>query len=423
MNALWLMDRKLSAEMNIGRKSIILIAAIAALLQAAAFIACGGSHPNSFAAGTIQEIAAARPLAEAAKLLEQKYGKAITYEDPPSMFIPYKTLPGLPLPELPHFKMFLPETPAKVDAALLEKIVADYQHQTNGAQFKVLTSRWGLHVLPVRIRDGSGRWVQAASLLDVRIDVPTTSRTPSSHLDAICAAVTRSSGIKLQPLAPYPDEAYAPNGKVLPRGLPPDGSLMTDKMIEQISFVWGTTGTNAREAIITLLEKSATTMSWQVQCQAGEGCYFGLRHVSSVYDRSGKWPTVIETDPELRKAVIAEQAEMKQQGYSRGREMRIGPILVSSYSAAKGNPQLIKINLIKENALVNLATIRGYVEVINPMTGTDINKDGVPEIIIDECSAGNCAQSHTISVYQVKAGKLIEMVRKAPRLPDVIKRN
>jgi hypothetical protein len=415
---------KLSAEVNIDRKAMIQIAAIASLLLASAASACGASHPNSSAAGTIQEIVAGRPLAEAAKLLEQKYGKAITYEDPPSMFIPYKTLPGLPLPELPHFRMFLPDTPAKIDAALMEKIVADYQHQTNGAQFKVLTSRWGLHIIPVRIRDGSGRWVQAVSPLEARIDVPMASRTPLDHFNAICAAVTRVSGIQIHASASYLNEEYAPNGKVLPRGgVRPDGFLMTDKMIEQISFVWGTTGTNAREAVINLLERSATTLSWQLQCHAGEGCYFGLRPVSTVYDRSGNQPTVIDTDPDLRKAFIAEQAEIKQQDYTIRGKARIGPVLVSSYSAAKGNPQLIKIDLIEEKALVNLAIIRGYVEVINPLTGTDINKDGIPEIVIDECSAGNCPQSHTISVYQVKAGKLVELVHKAPRLPDANKRN
>ncbi len=225
-----------------------------------------------------QVITTRRPLVEAANLLENRYLKPITYEDPIWAWSgdvePIAVARGL-YPKEMTFTLPIDLNASQLpvlDASLLNKVLDAYHRQTDGPRFEIATSTWGLHILPAQVRDTSGQLVRATRLLDTVISVPEEKRTPSEHFQSICAAVTasNSSGMKLLPADPWLDWYFAPNGIRPPK-------RMTVKDEEQISFPWGAADVSARAAIISLLENSSTTLTWRVMCQAGEGeCMFQL---------------------------------------------------------------------------------------------------------------------------------------------------
>jgi hypothetical protein len=161
---------------------------------------------------------------------------------------------------------------------VLAKVLDAYHTQTDGPRFKVSVSHWGLHIIPTQMRDVNGHFVRVVALLDTSINIPIAKRRPTEHFRAICEAVSVSTGITLNLSAGFLDQYYAPNGILPPR-------VMADSDKEQISFAWGATKMSAREAIIDLLEGSATSMTWRLLCES-EGCYFNLLPIEVVIQDS-----------------------------------------------------------------------------------------------------------------------------------------
>ena len=226
------------------------------------------------------------PLLETATLLGERYGAAVTYEDPVwphrVRFDLVNTDPGemAALKALQH-SLVLPKglTPAenpKLTLALLTSVVEAYHAQNPArAHYRAVESNLGLHIAPVSVPDAAGAQVPAVSLLDARITVPQASRTVAEHINAICAAVSAATGVRFK-YRDYPngillfDYAFAANGYA-PR---PAGGIFKEgdepPTFEQarprMVFTWGTQGAVARDALLDLLDRSATAMRWDLIC-------------------------------------------------------------------------------------------------------------------------------------------------------------
>jgi hypothetical protein len=216
-----------------------------------------------------------RPLSRAAWDLEGRYATVVTYEDPillarDDMAIgpgvnennPRAFSAGLGLFALPA-RLTPAQTPRLDTAALGE--VLDLYHQLNpsGPRFRVLETRYGLHIVPDTVRDRTGARVPGLSVLDTPITIPTRLRTAQEHLRALSDAVTAASGVKVGLTSQSTDGDYAYNGLVPNQGI----ALGTDEEKRPFSFDWGApAAVPARQALISLLEGSSTTLTWWLWC-------------------------------------------------------------------------------------------------------------------------------------------------------------
>lgn len=214
---------------------------------------------------------------DAALLLEARYAKPVTYEDPVWQWRGDAYVAGhdenAPMSlALKNRQLFLPDrlTPAEtslLDAALVGRVLDAY-HSQNAADthYKVTTSRLGLHIIPTQFHNASGQLVPAGTLLDAYIRVPEGRRMASDHLQALRDAVTASAGTSLEGSGNdrWLDNFYAAGGLVPPKFAT---KVLTKEEQEPYSFVWGASTMTARDALLSLLDSSATTLSWRLLCQ------------------------------------------------------------------------------------------------------------------------------------------------------------
>ncbi len=219
------------------------------------------------------------PMENVAGLLEQMYIKPVTYEDPILNWsgdidqVPNSLGEKLKIPKRRSISMpseVHPRQTATLDAALLNRVLDAYNKQTDGPRFTIGSSRWGLHIIPDQVRDRNGHFVKAVNFLDTFISIPMQKRTPSGHFEAICNAVNASAsiGIKLQCFTPYVDAYFAESQL---------SKMPTEEEIERISFSWGIERRMAaRDALIDLLEQSATTLTWRLLCDTQPVCALNI---------------------------------------------------------------------------------------------------------------------------------------------------
>jgi hypothetical protein len=218
-----------------------------------------------------------RPLYNVAMLLEKRYHKMVTYEEPISVWRgeliakghdpdgPF----GLWLKEDRRFVVpdgLDPQLTPELDVAVLKSVIEAYNLQNaDGTLFQATASRLGLHILPIEMHDADGRLVPATSLLDTRISVPFSKRMPSEHIRALCDAVTAASGAgSLKFNYQWFDLVFAPNGLRPPKAA---AQLLSAKEKEPFSIVWGASDVSAREALLSLMDLSATKLTWHLLCQ------------------------------------------------------------------------------------------------------------------------------------------------------------
>lgn len=221
------------------------------------------------------EIISPSPLHKAAVLLEERYGKPVTFEEPVWQWRGDVTVRGrdenAPMAQWLKERRFLmpdwltPERTPHLDVAVLGRMLDAYHAQNeDGARFKVLESRLGLHIVPTQSHNAEGQLVPASSLLDFRISVPTALRMASGHFKALRAAITAASGTQVQDGSQWLDVAYAANGITPPRGA---AETLPEQEKERYCFSWGVSDVSAREALLLLIDQSATTLVWQLLCQ------------------------------------------------------------------------------------------------------------------------------------------------------------
>lgn len=225
-------------------------------------------------------ITAVRPLKDVVAKLEAAYAKPVTYEEPIRVWRGDLKVVGKDenakfglLPKDRSFRLPMalgsPEAPA-LDAALVGKILDAYHAQNDGVGFQLLTSRYGLHIVPALVNGADGRLVPGGSLLDTVITIPRESRVPEDHVQALSDAVNASAATKMQavPNLQFMQD-FAPGGTVCPSG----GMSFADypgapQPPGACSFEWGAVAVPARQALIDLLEHSSTTMTWKLLCQS-----------------------------------------------------------------------------------------------------------------------------------------------------------
>lgn len=228
-----------------------------------------------------QEITWFMPLWKAADLLEQLYAKPVTCEDPRRLSrseVEFLGSGNQSLRVLQHSLVMPPganpaETPA-LGAELVNRIVDAYHRQNPGqARFRVLESKWGVHIVPSQVHNEDGVLAAASSPLDTVVSVPKARRTPSEHLTALFQAVSAASGIPVVASTSWFDNYYAANGYLLP-------AMVTAAERPYMLLEWGVNNMPARDALIDLLQGSSTTMSWRMNCGVkawgDNACYFGM---------------------------------------------------------------------------------------------------------------------------------------------------
>ena len=302
-------NREVIACLLLRAKALLLSATIAAMLPSSSF-----AQAKTFTSGANDSLAisSGRPLSEVSRLLESRFGTPVTYEDPVLWIWSGDISPGENgwrgmIPKIRTLTLSAKLNPLlnkNLDFLLLGKIVDAYNGQTDGTRFRVSSSRWGLHIAPIQAHNSSGQLVTIKPIMDYRITIPVASRVPYMHFRTICEALTKSSGISIKEAAPWMDQYFAPNGLI-----PPRAREMTPKEENQASITWGCKGMTAREAINSMIENSATTLTWHLLCSADpkeQDCRLNLHPIqimvgdpnatmirSIPWDRSKDRPTYI----------------------------------------------------------------------------------------------------------------------------------
>ena len=208
-----------------------------------------------------EQFVGSRPLSDAADRLQSVWRRAVTYEEPVWQHPSDSSIEGDPLrlSVSPRFRaLSIPATAlqsrGRADgAAHLKTLVNAFNAGNAPLGFGVLESAWGLHIVPLRNQDARGVEGPAPSLLDSYVVVASDKRRPMGHVEALAQALTSRSGVRVESgsgaLGLGVDQLY----------------LQSDS---SPTFEWGTAGAvKARDALLELFSKSATTLSWRFNCQ------------------------------------------------------------------------------------------------------------------------------------------------------------
>jgi len=204
-------------------------------------------------------VTSGRPMEEVAVRLQDAYGKVVTYEEPiltwreelePRNGRSPEEKWGL-YPKAMTFSMRAINAASDLGPFLNDAIAA-YHAQTSGIRFKLLSSKLGYHIVPVQARDESGRLGAAESILDRVITVPGEARTAEGQLNAIGEAVNDTLPIRLV-ISAVPAKVHGFDSAF--RAKPEE-------------FEWGIQNLSARDALIDLFDRSASSFSWHLMCQA-----------------------------------------------------------------------------------------------------------------------------------------------------------
>jgi len=242
--------------------------------------------------GASSLVTSPRPLGDAALRLQEAYRSAVTFEEPVlSWRGELEAVPGhkgLMMPAVHAFVIPAESGPGTDLASALENTIAAYHQQTSGTRFQVLSSKFGYHIVPVQVHDENGRSVGATSALDQIVTVPSETRSALQHLLALGAAISSTGPIRVS-ISAVPGN---------PRGF--DQAFRAQPEV----FQWGVYSAVARDALIDLLNQSATTFSWRLMCQARAQasdplCALNLRAIEvAVTDSLGKPVTDSLGNPE-----------------------------------------------------------------------------------------------------------------------------
>jgi hypothetical protein len=158
-----------------------------------------------------------RALSEAVLMLVQKFGYVITYEDARLSYVDdlqdlttqrHANLDFLkksgsareivPIAETLQFNLPVLGTAVAPDgmATLLKRILANHAANKQGAHFELRQRGSVFHVVPTEVRNASGTWISAPSVLDTPITTPKTEGPLPLLLQEFChrvRAVNRAS--------------------------------------------------------------------------------------------------------------------------------------------------------------------------------------------------------------------------------------
>jgi hypothetical protein len=196
-----------------------------------------------------------------------------------------------------------PDQTPVLNGALARSLLDEYNKQNDAPRFRVYESTFGLHFIPETMRDAGGNVVPADNPLSAVVDVPVASRTFTDHLEALCATVRKAAGrrvscgwVSLNNESDWGESLFAAPGGDLPSVLPHSPGPWI--FAKGGRFEWGSAGMSARDALIVLFARSATTFSWQFRCaspwSADRACVLTVDRVR-VAKPDGRGNTTIET--------------------------------------------------------------------------------------------------------------------------------
>lgn len=203
-----------------------------------------------------------RPVLSAITTLEQRYGYAITYEDPSYRYSDdtfdatsqvrrdhRAAGPGVPkimLPSGSDLSMQIPSalcvSPGEI-ASILHQLVGLQSANLRGAHFRVEQTQSGIfNVIPTEVRDRNGNWASQASPLDARISFPAEPRTSIDLLATIANAVSAATHL---------------NVRTIDRGI-----VIGIPSQHHFEFNIGADDETAREVLTRMLQQSPKRESW-----------------------------------------------------------------------------------------------------------------------------------------------------------------
>ena len=198
----------------------------------------------------------ARPVASAIKLLEARFDRVITYEDPPLVH-PEDTLdvtesvrrdlhkyapgkaPRVIIPRGGEVSVEFSRNDSVED--VLKRVLSEAGRVTPSTTFRTEERNGIIHVIPQSIKDATGETISVRSILDTPVEIPVQERTGMQMLEAWANAVSANSK------------------KQIVIGTVPLQMFATYKDSQGLSFP------NARDALTEILETvgKGTKLSWE----------------------------------------------------------------------------------------------------------------------------------------------------------------
>jgi hypothetical protein len=180
-------------------------------------LAAGTSQMADAAPLTSISVNDGHPVWEIARQLQERYGYAITYEDPrysndddleDVTLQVRKDLEKYPpggAPKVIGMKvrsltLAVPDSPSispQEMAGILQRLVQSQETQGTGGRFRVVQTGNQFHIVPTAVRDRRGAWIVQNSILDTPISFPLQGRTPGEMLKAVCEAVDAAAQVKI----------------------------------------------------------------------------------------------------------------------------------------------------------------------------------------------------------------------------------
>jgi hypothetical protein len=137
------------------------------------------------------------PVWEIARQLQERYGYAITYEDPRYQNDDDHDDIGM---KVRNLTLQVPDTQTISTedlAGILQRLVQLQETQRTGGRFRVLQTGNQFHIVPTAVRDSNGNWIAQSSILDTPISLPLQARTPGGMLKAICDAIDTAAHVQI----------------------------------------------------------------------------------------------------------------------------------------------------------------------------------------------------------------------------------
>lgn len=205
-----------------------------------------------------ERITGPRALGDVADRLEAAWGRPVTYEEPLWLHSSGISAEGDPVLKTlaPRFRSVtlpaaaLRNRDRRRDLEYGRAIVAAFNREHAPLEFAMVESKWGLHIVPVRVRDQLGTPGPAAVLLDAAVTVRREARAPFQHVDALARALGWRERIRVEAssAAMRFDALFAAPGS-------------------NPVFEWGAEGVTGRDALIDLLSRGRVRCSWRLNCQ------------------------------------------------------------------------------------------------------------------------------------------------------------
>jgi hypothetical protein len=200
-----------------------------------------------------QRVVGSRPLLEIVNKLEARWAKPVHYEEP--VWTSEDAAANSPGPRQRSASLpasaFVNQGRAR-DAEHLRSVVASFNASNPDLSYEMLQNPAGFVLVPTKRAQATVQLAATSrTVLDEQISVPIAARSPFDHLSAIAAALSARLSFTVEASTP------------LMMGF---DRIFADA--EGGSLTWGTSAVvSARNALMSLLEKSSTTMSWKLNCQ------------------------------------------------------------------------------------------------------------------------------------------------------------